>query len=303
MDLRLLKYFAACVEHKNLHAAAEALHISQPALSKAIRNLETEFHVPLFERRPRGVVPTAYGLALLRYTKLVESDLRRAIAEIDAMRGATKGKINIGVVPTMIAPVSAAMRTVMKSHPGLMLAVRAGFSTELMTALLDGELDFAIILLPAGDSPLGFKFDRLFRTDPVVAVRANHPLTKRKNVNLQDLLEFPWLLPTYPPSHRRVVNQVFLDAGIPPPTPAMEVSTVVFFESLIRDTDMLTIMPTTILATGGRAPNPVALPIKFPFEPEWVGMGYRDTSFQLPGARIVMQCIKEICGAMRAGDR
>lgn len=295
MDFRLLKYFAACVEHKNLHAAADALHISQPALSKAIRNLEAEFQVPLFERRPRGVVPTAYGLALLRYTKLIDGDMRRAVAEIDAMRGATKGKINIGVVPTMIAPVSLAARGVMKSNPGLMLSIRAGFSAELMAALLDGELDFAVILLPEGTSPLGYKFDRLVRTDPVIAVRANHPLTKQRKLGLQDLVEYPWLLPVYPPSHRRVINQVFLDAGIPPPTPAMEISTVVFFESLIRETDMITVMPSTVLR--GRDANPVALPITFPFQPEWIGLGYRDTSSQLPGAKIVMQTIRDICAA------
>jgi DNA-binding transcriptional LysR family regulator len=295
MDLRLLRYFVACVECKNLHAAAEALHVSQPALSKAIRNLEAELGVPLLERQPRGVVPTAYGTTLLRYAKMASSEMRRAKAEIDAMRGATKGKIHIGAVPTMIAPMAKAARGVMASHPGLKLAIRAGFSSELTAALLDGELDLALILVPEDGAPLGLKFEALRRTDPVVVARAGHPLRQRETLSLQDLAEYPWLLPTYPPSHRRTVNRVFMDAGIPPPSPAMEVSTVVLFESLIRETDMLTIMPSTLLTAGGPHPDILALPVHFPFPKEQIGLGYRENSPLLPGAQVVMQSVRNVC--------
>lgn len=294
MDLRLLRYFAACVEHKSLHAAAEALHISQPALSKAIHNLEAAVGAQLLERRPRGVVPTPYGETLLRYAKMIDSELRRATAELDAMRGATKGKINLGVLPTMIPTVSRAVRDVSRSHPGLLLDIRAAFSAELTSALLDGELDFAVILMPEGGATPGLSFEPLRRTDPVVAARAGHPLTGRGRLGLPDLLEHPWLFASYPPTHRRIIHRVFLDAGLPPPAPAMEVSTIVFFAPLIAETDMLTVMPSTMLDSGSAA-GVVALPVDFPFPPEQIGLAYRENARLLPGAKVVMEQIRAAC--------
>jgi DNA-binding transcriptional LysR family regulator len=295
MDLRLLRYFAACVEHKSLHAAAEVLHISQPALSKAIHNLEASVGVELLERRPRGVVATPYGETLLRYAKMIDSELRRATAELDAMRGATKGKITIGAVPTMIPTMAKAAREVLQSHPGLMLDIRAAFSAELTTALLDGELDFAMILIPEGQSPPGLNFEPLRRTEPVVAVRTGHPLTEREALSLADLLEYPWLIPSYPPTHRRVISRVFLDAGLPPPPPAMEVSTVISFAALIVETDMVTVMPSAMLSEGPHASELAALAVDFPFPPEQIGLGYRENSRLLPGAKLVMDHIRAVC--------
>lgn len=295
MDLRLLRYFAACVEHKSLHAAAEALHISQPALSKAIHNLEESVGVELLERRPRGVVPTPYGETLLRYAKMIDSELRRATAELDAMRGATKGKITIGAVPTMVPVMARAAREVLQSHPGLKLDIRAAFSADLTTALLDGELDFALILIPEGQPPPGLNFEPLRSTLPVIAVRIGHPLTSRGSLTLNDLTEYPWLFPSYPPTHRRVISQVFLDAGLPPPSPAMEVSTVVSFAELICETDMLTVTPSAMLTEGPHAGQLAALPVEFPFPPEQIGLGYRENSRLLPGARVVMDYIRTLC--------
>jgi DNA-binding transcriptional LysR family regulator len=229
---------------------------------------------------------------------MVDSEMRRATAELDAMRGATKGKISIGTLPTMIAPMAKAARQVMSSRPGLKLSIRAAFSSELTAALLDGELDFAVILFPEGGAPLGLKFEALRRTYPVVAARAGHPLTERPTLSLHDLVEYPWLLPLYPATHRRIINRVFLDAGIPPPSPAMEVSTVVFFESLIRETDMLTIMPSTLLTAGVHDSDLVALPVDFPFPQEQIGLGYRENSPLLPGARIVMQAVRDVCAEL-----
>lgn len=295
MDLRLLRYFAACVEHKSLHAAAEALHISQPALSKAIHNLEASVGVALLERRPRGVVPTPYGETLLRYAKMIDSELRRATAELDAMRGATKGKIAVGAVPTMISTMTRAAKDVLQSHPGLKLDIRAAFSAELTTALLDGELDFALILIPEGDPPPGLNFEPLRRTNPIVAARVGHPLTGRGPLTLPDLLEHPWLLAAYPQTHRRIINRVFLDAGFPPPDAAMEVSTVVSFASLICETDMLAVMPSAMVTEGPHASQLVALDIDIAFPPEQIGLGYRENARLLPGARVVMERIRAVC--------
>lgn len=295
MDLRLLRYFVACAENKSMHAAAEVLHVSQPALSKAVHQLEAELGAPLLERRPRGVAPTPYGETLLRYAKMIDTELRRATAEIDAMRGATKGRITVGSVPTMISPMTRVAREILRDHPGLKLEIRAAFSRELTTALLDGELDLALILIPEGGAPHGLAFEPIRRTNPVIVARTEHPLSGRDRLILDDLRAFPWLAATYPSTHWRILSRVFLDAGVPPPQPAMEVSTVVFFAPLIRETDMLTIMPRSMLSESPEGAGLVALPFELPFPAEQIVLGYRENSHLLPGARVVLQRIKAVC--------
>ena len=294
MDLRLLRYFIACVEHKTMHAAASAVNVSQPALSKAIRNLETDLGVTLLDRQPRGVVPTPFGDTLFRYAKMVDNEMRRAVAEIDAMRGMTRGTIVVGVIPTMCTIMGEVARLVMERHPGLKLQLRVAFSSELRSALLEGELDIAVLLLP--DSPqVGLDVQSLFSTSPAVVVRSEHPLAGRQNISMRDLAQYPWLIPDYPPSHRHIIHQAFIDAGMTPPAPTISVSTVIFFDSLIRQTDLVTVVPATLFNASDRADGLVPLHTEFPFPTESVGMAYRQNSTLLPGARRIMDLVRECC--------
>jgi LysR family transcriptional regulator of gallate degradation len=226
---------------------------------------------------------------------MIDTELRRATAEIDAMRGATKGKINVGSVPTMISPMTRAAREILHTHPGLKLEIRAAFSRELTVALLDGELDLALILIPEGGPPPGLAFESIRRTNPVIVARSEHPLAGRDKLTLDDLGAYPWLAATYPSTHWRILNRVFLDAGVPPPEAAMEVSTVVFFAPLIRETDMLTIMPRSMLSESPEGAGLVALPFELPFPAEQIVLAYRENSYLLPGAKIVMQHLKAVC--------
>ena len=134
MDLRLLRYFIACVEHKTMHSAADAVSVSQPALSKAIRSLEAELGVILLDREPRGVVPTPFGDTLFRYAKMIDAEMRRAVFEIDAMRGVTRGTVVVGVIPTMstsfyppflLARVASTIDHISRGRFGLMVTDRA----------------------------------------------------------------------------------------------------------------------------------------------------------------------------------
>lgn len=281
-----------------MHAAAGAVHISQPALSKAIANLEAQLGVTLLDRGPRGVTPTPFGETLFRYAKMIDSELRRAVAELDAMRGMTRGTIVIGVIPTMTTIVGQVARMVMELHPGLKLKLRVAFSAELTPALLEGELDLALLLLPSDSAPMGLAFEPLLQTGPVVVVRENHPLAGRRPLSLQDLAKYPWLFPDYPPSHREIVHRAFIDAGVPPPTAALDVSTVIFFDALIRETDLVTVAPATLLNARAPSAGLVALDTDFVFPTEQVGLAFREHSTLLPGARVVMTLIRQLCAGL-----
>jgi DNA-binding transcriptional LysR family regulator len=298
VDLRLLRYFIACVENKTMHAAAAAVNVSQPALSKAIRNLEADLGVALLDRQPRGVVPTPFGETLFRYAKMVDSEMRRAVAEIDAMRGMTRGSIVIGVIPTMSTVMGDVARLVMQRHPGLKLQLRVAFSAELTAALLDGEIDISVLLLPPAGAQLGLEIQPLLQTSPAVVVRSGHPLLRLERPTLRDLADYPWLIPDYPPAHRNIIHQAFIDAGMTPPVAAIKVSTVIFFDDLIRQTDLVTVAPATLFNARDRTRDLMPLQTDFPFPVESVGMAYRQNTTLLPGARRIMEVVRECCATM-----
>jgi DNA-binding transcriptional LysR family regulator len=294
MDMRLLRYFVACVECKSMHAAAEAVHVSQPALSKAIAELEAEVGAKLLDRLPRGVLPTAYGDTLYRYAKVIENTVRSAVAEIDAMRGMTRGTIIIGVIPTLTSVISDVAIDVLNLHPGLNLKIRVGFSSELLVALQEGELDVALLFLPGESSPMGIVYESLVESYPAVVVRKEHPLTLRPKPTLKDLSAYHWLIPDFPAAHKECVDKAYFDAGLPPPQSTIRVSTAVLFASMISRSDLIGVLPSSLLQENDTSELGF-LETEFGFPLERVGLAFREHNTLLPGARKVMDLIRARC--------
>ena len=127
MEVRQLEHLVAAVDQGTLRAAAEACHISQPGLSMSLQRLETFLGVELLERRPRGVVPTAYGTALYAHAKIVLAHLRHAEGEIERLRGDGAGELRVGVGTSfMNRALARAVARQLESRPGLTLHVVEG---------------------------------------------------------------------------------------------------------------------------------------------------------------------------------
>ena len=294
MDMRLLRYFVACVECKNMHAAAETVHVSQPALSKAIAELEAQIGEKLLDRLPRGVAPTAYGDTLYRYAQVIENAARSAVAEIDAMRGMTRGTVVIGVIAALTSVISDVALDILSSHPGLNLKIRVGFSSELLVALREGELDVALLFLPSETSPISLVYEPLVESYPAVVVRKDHPLALRPKPTLRDLAGYHWLIPEFPAAHKECVDGAYLDAGLTPPQSTIRVSTAVLFVSMISRSDLIGVLPSSLLQENDTSELSF-LDTEFGFPLERVGLAFREHNTLLPGARKVMDLIRGRC--------
>jgi DNA-binding transcriptional LysR family regulator len=295
MDLRDLRYFLACVQHKSIHAAAEALHISQPAVSKAVHRLEEELGVPLLDRLPRGVMTTPYGEALERYAKMIEHDVRRATSEIDAMRGATKGRVLLGITPTLVNDVvSDAVAQIMRDYPKLSILIRIGLSTNLLPALLNGDIDVTLMLVRSHTALPEIIFEPLIKVHPVIVARRDHPLAGKPDVPLAELGRFPWLMPETPVEHRQLIYRSFIDAGLPPPAPAVEANVAVFFGPLIAKTDLLTVMPHELIIRQMAIDNLTTIDTSLAFGTETIGFAYRAQATLLPGVKLLMAAVRAV---------
>lgn len=247
MHSRLLHHFLAVVENKGISAAAAELHITQPALTKSVRQLEDILGVELFERLPTGVVPTRFGEILARRARLMDLEYRHAVAEIQAIKGGTGGTINVGAGPVwtvrILPPIIAAFR---RQQPKVRVALRSGVIDTLVPALLGGELD---IICASLDFPAHPEFvkEQLIDLKHVLIARAEHPLVDRKDIEARKLLDFPWLALTNDYVGTSRVGSFFAANELQPPRVAVETNSISAALNLLKEDDFILNIPTIML--------------------------------------------------------
>ena len=154
ITLRQLRYFVALCETGNFGRAAESMHVSQPALSVQIRELEGQTGTQLVERQPRAIVLTSAGHDMLRHA-------RKVLAEVGDLEHSARwqrglgGRLNFGVIPT-VAPylLPVALPMLRDAHPGLELGVREARTERLLDDLAEGRLDAVVLAVPTGEEGL-----------------------------------------------------------------------------------------------------------------------------------------------------
>lgn len=263
MDLRTLDYFLTAVARGSLRAAAQELGITQPALTKAIRRLEDSFGAPLFDRRARGVTPTAYGTALLRHAKDVRAAIHAAREEIDALRSGGAGFVKIGAGPSwqdaVLPDAIAELRT---TRPGVRIHVTGGGDDQLKEQLKSGSLDFVLAAVPETprlEPELAWR--PLMADEYCVIADVGHPLRRRGPARTEDLLNYPWILPPATTYMVGRLQHVLRVAGLPAPVAAIETDVIPLKFALMRGSQYLSYHAAahlTVLDPGFIAPIDVS---------------------------------------------
>src|SRR5947207_1366335 len=194
-DLRRLRYFVAVAERLHFGRAAQALHISQPPLSRAIRALEEELGVVLFSRTRRRVELTPEGERLLEETRRLTGQLERTVHELRAMASGRHARLRIGFVSLAdYGVLPGLLKSYKAAHPAVRLALREMLSPEQAAALHAGELDFGLLLPPVAGAA---RLDHMVvqRERFVVALPAKHRLARGTgSLRLRELAGEPFVM-------------------------------------------------------------------------------------------------------------
>jgi len=215
MELRDVRTFVAVVDLASFTNAGRHLHIVQSAVSQAVSRLEKELGVQLLERRPGPVKPTAAGEAFWRHAQLSLNAIRRAEEEMAAFRGLSKGRIHLGlppsVTPFLLLPL---LRRLHQTHPGIQLHTHEGIVEQMLERLRLGELDLTIVVLPVQASDL--VLEPLLESRLGLVVGTDHPLWRVDEVDMTELREESWV--TFPRSNpgRQWLERLSLAASFLP---------------------------------------------------------------------------------------
>ena len=275
--------------------AGEAIGMTQSAVTKAIRDLEMDLGVDLFERGNRGVTPTIYGEALVSHARRVLAQLEHAAEEIDDLAHGAGGRVAIGTLLAASAwLLPTAITRLRAERPRVLVDVVEGTNDRLQPMLLRGDLDMVVGRLSEFRHRAGVDQEPLYSDGVVILTRPEHPLVRRDSLSLADLQEADWILPPAETTLRRQLEKAFFDAGLDPPRCAVQSVSILTNRKLLYDTDMIGAWPRGVAADDLAQGRLVSLALRLD-EILWpVGVATRKLAQLSPAADALLAMLREV---------
>jgi DNA-binding transcriptional LysR family regulator len=220
LRIRHLRLLELLIEVRTVRKAAEQLHVSQPAVSEMLKELESAFGGPLFMRTRGGVEPNQRAGILARRLRAMLGELQAAQGEMLSSRAILRIGANLQFLTHLLPTALAQLRS---AYPELVFVVREGSTNALVDELLGGSLDCIIGRLSSG-TPRADELVLwpLYGGELCLVIGRAHPLARRKRITLEDLAKEGWALGGAAGGARRIVEQMFIAAGLRPPVPVLE---------------------------------------------------------------------------------
>lgn len=237
--LMLVSYLASL---RNMSSAAARMGTTQAGASMALARMEHMLGEPLFHRSIDGMVATEFTERLVGHARRLFSQLRFMTSELSTSASEVRGNVVIGTTPLgRHERIAQAIAGVVVDNPGLHITTLESSYAHLTDMAARGEIDLVIgALRPSHQSP-GLLTEALFEGKLAVLARAEHPLMGRDDVTLADLAHQRWVLPRPHALSRPQIDAAFADAGVEPPTAAIETGDLSILRRLLLNTDMMAI--------------------------------------------------------------
>jgi DNA-binding transcriptional LysR family regulator len=252
LRLRDLHVLMTVARLGSMAKAAAALGVSQPAVSEVIADLENALGVRLLDRSPQGAQPTPYGAALLKRAVAAFDELRQGIRDIEYLTDAGSGEIRIGcpesVAAAFLQPIIARFE---ENHPRVVLDVDTVNTLNFSPRLRDRTLDLALARAgwPLDEPHLveDLNVEVVYDDALVVAVGRNHPLARKRSIDLRQLAEEPWVLTGKESWNYQVIAEAFEVQSLPPPKIQMKTLSVHLRAEMAATGRFVTTFPQSVL--------------------------------------------------------
>jgi DNA-binding transcriptional LysR family regulator len=289
--------------HGSILHAAQAANLTQPAASKLLAELEHALNVQLFERLPRGVVPTWYGEVMIRRAGAALAEMDSAHQEVMELLSGLSGRVAVGTVLTPSAGlVTDAVKLVKQHHGRMQVSVTVDTSKLLTERLRAGELDMVVGRILDSSLANELHFEPLTDEPHCLIAGAGHPLAERSDLTLADLAATPWILPPAGSILRDRLTTLFLSAGLEPPVETVETLAMPVMTSLLIGSQMVAAMPEELVRPYLDTGLLVVLPFDMGLRMDMYGIITRQRHRLSPGAETMLAALREV-GAARYPQR
>jgi LysR family pca operon transcriptional activator len=301
IKFRHLQTFVEVARQKSVMKAAELLHVSQPAVTKTIRELEGVLGVEVFERDGRGIKITRYGEVFLKHAGAALTALRQGLDSVTQERVGDAPPIRVGALPTVSTRIMPrAMELFLKENTWSRLKIVTGENAVLLEQLRVGDLDLVVGRLAGPEKMTGFSFEHLYSEQVVFAVRAGHPLLKTRQSHFAALADYTVLMPTRASIIRPFVESFLIVNGVPSLPNQIETVSDSFGRAFVRASDAVWIISTGVVAKDIEDGVLAILPIDTSETKGPVGLTMRTDAIPSLPLSILMQTIREAADEVSA---
>lgn len=264
MEMYQLKHLVAVLKHKSISDAAVALHVSQPAVTRSLHKLGEEIGAPLYRRVSGGVVPSQIGELLGEHAKAILGQHERAKRDISDSLGGKTSQVAIGINDGLIEDLTPAIvKQTRATRPDIHLTiVHEGFES-IARKVATGAFDFGVTIERSLDSRQdSLTFESLFEDREYLYANANHPISSRKKVPIEDTGALEWAVLGTNHSRAGFFDAYFTLKGIQRPQVVLETSSLLVLRETVRFTDSVGILPNFLLKDSAKSLGLVRLNVE-----------------------------------------
>lgn len=291
-DLRQLRHFVALAEHGNFARAAEAVHLSQPALSRSIQALEGHLGHRLLDRHPRGISLTAHGQLVLEHARRLLAGSQALSNAVSQLGNLQAGELRLGAGPYPAARlVPQAVGRLLQRYPRVQVKLSIANWLELRDELLNAAIELFVADIRELEDDPHLQVEPLHPHLGVLFCRPGHPLLQRSDLHLDDLLEYP-LAGTQLP---RAVGQTLSSASGRQQPLSVQCDNFLVLKRLVADSDVISLAPWDVVAEDIAAGRLGLLPgPQNPLQHSAYGVVSRAGHSLSPAAQAVLEEIRQV---------
>ena len=308
LKLRELHILMTAAQAGSMGKAATQLALSQPAVSKAIAEIEQTLGVRLLDRTAQGIAPTLYGRALLKWAAAVFDDLRQGMHEIEFLADPTSGEVRIGCIEMMNAGLlPGVIDRLSQQYPRLVFAVlQAPTVAAQYHDLRERRIDlvFSRMMMPIEGGDLNA--DILCEDPLIVVASADNKWLRRRNISLAALIDEPWCLMPHESAIWPVVVEAFRARGLEMPRVAVRSNSPHLFYAMIHTGRFLSVAPASTVLMSGERLGLKALPVDVSIRAAPIGIVTLKNRIISPRAQLFIDCAYKLAGPLakyRLGKR
>jgi DNA-binding transcriptional LysR family regulator len=294
LKLRHMEILLAVVETGSMAKAGSRLSISQPAISRAIAEMEHTLGVPIFDRGPRGVEPTQYGRALLKRGIAAFDEIAQAVKDVDFLADPTVGELMIGTSSGLAEGiVLSVLERMSAQYPRVVVTLAPGGLLVQCEALRQRRIEFGFAGVTRAIAD-DIEAETLYEEPLAVVAGVNNPWSQRRKIRLAELVHEPWTWPPAGTLFDSLVTEAFRSNGVEPPRATIYADAESLLLRLAAGGRFLAIVRASIMKFGGKHDGIKVLPVELPTTRRKIGIITLKNRTLSPLAQLFINCAREI---------